>query len=96
MIDISDGLLQDLSHICKASHIGAVVAEEKLPLSPAYRSLAGQDRTRYALAGGEDYELLFCARRRDRSRIEKLQGHIRYSDYPYRCLCPCARRHDGA
>ena len=40
MIDISDGLLQDLGHICKASRIGAVVAEEKLPLSAAYRSLA--------------------------------------------------------
>lgn len=92
MIDISDGLLQDLSHICKASHIGAVVAEEKLPLSPAYRSLAGQDRTRYALAGGEDYELLFCARRRDRSRIEKLQGHI---DTPITRIGVCVRARDG-
>lgn len=33
MIDISDGLLQDLGHICKASRVGAIVAEEKLPLS---------------------------------------------------------------
>ena len=53
MIDISDGLLQDLDHICKASRIGAVLAEETLPLSAAYRSLAGHDGTGHArsLAG---------------------------------------------
>src|SRR5262249_55853069 len=68
MIDISDGLLQDLGHICKASHVGVIVTEKNLPLSAAYRSLTGHDGTGHALAGGEDYELLFCARRRDRSR----------------------------
>jgi thiamine-monophosphate kinase len=72
MIDISDGLIQDLGHICKASDIGAVVWEDNLPISPAYRALAGQ-RSIYALSGGEDYELLFCARPRDRARIERLQ-----------------------
>jgi thiamine-monophosphate kinase len=71
MIDVSDGLLQDLGHICKASNIGAVLWEEKLPLSPAYRELAGRNGTEDALSGGEDYELLFCAHQRDRSRIEK-------------------------
>ncbi|HTN72396.1 MAG TPA: thiamine-phosphate kinase [Methylomirabilota bacterium] len=71
MIDVSDGLLQDLGHICKASGVGAVVWEDKLPLSRAYRMLAGRDGTRHAFSGGEDYELLFCARPRDRSRIEK-------------------------
>ena len=72
MIDVSDGLLQDLGHICRASNIGAVVWENKLPLSRAYRALAGQNGTKHALSGGEDYELLFCAHERDRSRIEKL------------------------
>ena len=73
MIDVSDGLLQDLGHICQASGVGAVIWEETLPLSRAYRALAGNDGIRYALSGGEDYELLFCARRRDRSRIKKMQ-----------------------
>jgi len=73
MIDVSDGLLQDLGHICKVSKIGAVLWEEKLPLSPAYRALCGKDGTRPALTGGEDYELLFCAPPRNRSRIAKLQ-----------------------
>jgi len=73
MIDVSDGLLQDLGHICNASGIGAQISAAKLPLSDAYRVLAGKDGVRHALNGGEDYELLFCARRRDRARIEKLQ-----------------------
>jgi thiamine-monophosphate kinase len=92
MIDVSDGLLQDLGHICKASRIGAIVAEEKLPLSAAYRSLAGHYGTHYALAGGEDYELLFCARRRDRSRIERFQGRF---DVPISRIGTCVGSRDG-
>ena len=75
MIDISDGLVQDLGHICQASHIGSVVLAESLPLSPAYRRLAGgRSRDRVALPGAEDYELLFCARRRDRESIDSCRG----------------------
>lgn len=92
MIDISDGLIQDLGHICKASRIGAIVAEEKLPLSAAYRSLASRDGTGHALTGGEDYELLFCARRRDRSRIERLQGHF---NARVTRIGTCVRARDG-
>jgi len=77
MIDVSDGLIQDLGHICKASGIGAQIWADKLPLSRAYRELAGTAGTRYALSGGEDYELLFCARKRDRGRVEKLQTRAR-------------------
>lgn len=77
MIDISDGLVQDLGHICRASGVGAVIWEDDLPLSAAYRKLAGNNGTKYALTGGEDYELLFCARRRDRGRITKIQQRTR-------------------
>ena len=77
MIDVSDGLLQDLGHICTASLIGALIWEEALPLSGAYRKLAGNEGTRYALSGGEDYELLFCARRRDRKLIDHLQHQLK-------------------
>ncbi len=72
MIDVSDGLLQDLSHLCKASGVGAVVWEEALPLSRAYRTAAEKKGLLYALTGGEDYELLFSLRRRDRNRLEKI------------------------
>ena len=74
MIDVSDGLLQDLEHICRASGTGAVIHNNQVPLSAGYRALAGDDETHHALTGGEDYELLFCARRAHRSRIQKLSA----------------------
>jgi thiamine-monophosphate kinase len=77
MIDVSDGLLQDLGHICKASLIGARIWEETLPLSKAYRAVAGKNETHYALAGGEDYELLFSARQSDRQLIRQLQHQVK-------------------
>lgn len=77
MIDVSDGLLQDLGHICRASGVGALVDRQQLPLSDAYRELAGKDGDSHALRGGEDYELLFCARPRNRGRIEKLSHQAR-------------------
>jgi thiamine-monophosphate kinase len=59
-IDVSDGLLQDLGHLCDASGAGATVEVERLPLSAAYRAaVRGRERPwEAALAGGEDYELL--------------------------------------
>jgi len=72
MIDVSDGLLQDLGHICRASAIGAIIEAARLPLSPAYCALAGKEGCGDALSGGEDYELLFCARRQNRTQIENL------------------------
>ncbi len=76
MIDVSDGLLQDLGHICRASGVGAVIWEDALPLSRAYRSFSGRKGALYALMGGEDYELLFCARPRDRGGLEKIRKQL--------------------
>lgn len=92
MIDISDGLLQDLGHICSASGVGAQISAAELPLSDAYRALAGDDGVRYAVNGGEDYELLFCARRRDRARIRKLQKRI---DIPITRIGSCTAAKTG-
>jgi thiamine-monophosphate kinase len=63
MIDVSDGLLADLGHICETSHVGAVVELPALPLSPAARGvMAVEPATAPLLAsGGDDYELLFTA-----------------------------------
>jgi len=72
MIDVSDGLLQDLGHVCQASGVGATISEARLPLSSAYRAIVEKGQTHTALTGGEDYELLFCSRPRDRTRIERL------------------------
>ena len=63
MIDISDGLVADLGHICETSRVASVVELDLLPLSPAALVVAEGDpavRTRLA-AGGDDYELLFTA-----------------------------------
>jgi len=92
MIDISDGLLQDLGHICAASLIGARIWEEALPLSEAYRELVGKEGTRYALTGGEDYELLFCARQSDRQLIDRLQ---RQAKVPLTRIGACVPANQG-
>jgi thiamine-monophosphate kinase len=53
-IDISDGLVADLGHLCAASNVGAVIDVGKIPFSPD-----GDIQT--MLTGGDDYELLFTA-----------------------------------
>jgi thiamine-monophosphate kinase len=58
-IDISDGLVGDLGHILKASHAGAQIDARLIPLSAAYRAVAGNN-LELAMSGGDDYELLFC------------------------------------
>jgi thiamine-monophosphate kinase len=59
-IDVSDGLVQDLSHVAEASGVRAVVEVERIPTSAAYRRRAAalSDPMAPALSGGEDYELL--------------------------------------
>lgn len=59
MIDVSDGLAQDLGHILKASDVGAKLQLENLPLSTALHALNDEQKWQYALAGGDDYELCF-------------------------------------
>jgi thiamine-monophosphate kinase len=59
-MDVSDGLLTDLQKLCVASHCAAVLDIDALPSSAAMRELFDADAAiDYALAGGDDYELLF-------------------------------------
>lgn len=60
-IDISDGLVADLGHICRASQVGAQIEAERIPLHPAALKAFPQQALDMALGGGEDYELLFTA-----------------------------------
>lgn len=59
MIDISDGLSTDLTHLCRASGVAAEIDQTTLPLHPLAQKQ--RDALRLALHGGEDYELLFTA-----------------------------------
>ncbi len=60
-IDVSDGLLSDLGHICRMSRVSARIETESVPLHPAVTTNFGDRGLGLALGGGEDYELLFTA-----------------------------------
>jgi thiamine-monophosphate kinase len=60
-IDISDGLIADLTHICKASKVSARINKDSVPIHPILQSNFKSDCQQLALSGGEDYELLFTA-----------------------------------
>jgi thiamine-monophosphate kinase len=60
-IDISDGLIADLQHICQASWVGARIEADRIPVAPAVKAGFDERALELALTGGEDYELLFTA-----------------------------------
>lgn len=71
MIDISDGLLADLSHILKASQVGAQLNLDDIPMQYFIRQ---QELYHYALAGGDDYELCFTvAKQQEQTMLNKLK-----------------------
>jgi len=80
-IDISDGLVADLGHICSASGVGAVVEAERLPVHPLARGIPGWRDC--ALTGGDDYELLFTAAAARQTAIEALAAEL---DLPLTCI----------
>jgi thiamine-monophosphate kinase len=71
-IDISDGLIADLGHICKASKVSAQVRTQQVPVHPLVKANF-RDYQQLALCGGEDYELLFTA---DKAAIEQVRHAI--------------------
>jgi len=69
-IDISDGLISDLTHICRASKVSARVNQNALLIHPALENNFKSDYLQLALSGGEDYELLFTASARIINRVK--------------------------
>ena len=68
-IDISDGLIGDLGHILKRSGKGATLDVDALPAGPMLAKQARELRRRFALAGGDDYELCFTAPPSNRTAV---------------------------
>ncbi|MCL4119107.1 UNVERIFIED_CONTAM: hypothetical protein GTU68_003176 [Idotea baltica] len=89
-IDISDGLLQDLSHILKQSSlpneqskVGATLDLTQLPLSKALKAINKKQAINYALSGGDDYELLFTI---PEDNVEELIERNRTHQYEFTCI----------
>ena len=84
MMDISDGLSSELMHICKQSHVGCRLYEERVPIDYQTAVTAEEFNINVytaALNGGEDYELLFTVPLVDHDRVSQLEdikviGHI--------------------
>jgi thiamine-monophosphate kinase len=75
MMDLSDGLSSDLTRMCEASGVGAVVDTGSLPTVSA-SAAAGVDAVELALHGGDDYELLFTVARKDARRVPRSLGGV--------------------
>lgn len=79
MIDVSDGLIQDLGHICDASTVNAIIHYDAIPRVKNFTKICdemGTDEREILLAGGEDYELLFTMAECDAERVSKLASKI--------------------
>ncbi len=74
MIDLSDGLIQDLGHVLASSKKGAKVELAKIPISNAARKKSGENTRKaleYALTDGEDFELLFTLSKKQAKNLEQ-------------------------
>ena len=73
-IDVSDGLVADLGHLCTQSGVAARIAAESVPLSVAARRALAEPEVAIAdlVSGGDDYELLFCAPPSARAALQAL------------------------
>lgn len=65
-LDISDGLVQDLNHLCRASHVAMEIDPALIPLSDLLVNTYGKEQAlHYALTGGDDYQLAYTAKHCD-------------------------------
>ena len=77
MMDVSDGLSSELLHICKASHCGCKVYEDRIPIDYQTAVMAEEmnmNLVTASLNGGEDYELLFTVPLTEHQQVEKIPG----------------------
>lgn len=79
MIDVSDGLAQDLGHILAASHVGAEIQLDQLPIDHDVKQLQQEKQWQYALAGGDDYELCFTISPQNYKKLLQLKLDVNIS-----------------
>ncbi|MDY6971136.1 MAG: thiamine-phosphate kinase [Thermodesulfobacteriota bacterium] len=75
MIDLSDGLVADLWHVCEAGDLGASLIHEALPISDELKALAEEnsfDPYNLAVSGGEDYRLLITVPRKNADLFQRM------------------------
>ncbi|MBK1697934.1 thiamine-phosphate kinase [Rhodovibrio salinarum] len=84
-LDISDGLVADLAHLCAASGLAAEIDAAALPLSTGVQQLIERDSARLstALTGGDDYELVFAVPSERRDALVELAREL---DLPLTCI----------
>ncbi len=80
-IDLSDGLIADLSHILHASQVGAQIETHVLPLSSSLHKLPRKQALQLALTSGDDYELCFTVPKQKEMQLQKAfaQVHCPYT-----------------
>lgn len=71
-IDISDGLIADLGHICQSSNVAATIYTEQLPIAADVRDIASDNGLNWALFGGDDYQLCFTVSADKLDKVEQL------------------------
>ncbi len=99
MMDISDGLSSELLHICKQSHTGCRIYEDRLPIDYQTASMAEEfnlNVTTVALNGGEDYELLFTVPLTQHDNVAAIEGVHIIGHITAESLGACLITRDGA
>ena len=79
MIDVSDGVASEVSHIYEESKVGAVIYADKIPISKNMVQDAkklGKNPLDFALYGGEDFELVFTANKNKLRQLRKLDVSV--------------------
>lgn len=92
-IDLSDGLISDLRHILKASGCGARIQLDALPYSAMLAAnVEGEQALRWALSGGEDYELCFTVPEMNKGALDVALGNL---GVRYTCIGQIAPPSEG-
>ncbi len=86
MMDLSDGLATDLSHLCRQSNVGARIVADQIPgqglLKSVAKILEQRDSLQWMISGGEDYEMLFTSSPADTPVLSSLAAEHGWTIYP--------------